>query len=394
METGPYSVGYQSTLEVDHSRREYPGQSGASSQLLPFRPLLFAVWYPAVHRTVAPMKYADYLELDEVPSQPELQSFVSRLKDYAHKISLNTISQYEEDSHVISQIREYLSQFMESSAKAARRAPPAPGKFPVIFYHAGAEGSFDENVILFEYLASHGYVVISSAFQFNTFSVQNNHYLEGTHEDDLQFLIHSAAQLPFVDIQKQAGIGHSAGAQFFLRFIGRHDSTLRSVVILDTTLEQRFSRWQRRHMKDLLAAVTKARSRFLHQLDQLFRPEISCMILSTKENHPDFSIYDQYLKNAERYEVSISGFRHNDYLSQGAMRSFVKSQQAEREQESVQIRKNYSNLCTLTRLFLNWSLQGDGEARNQLTRYAEARDRTDFSMRHRPSKKFTPKNSD
>jgi len=39
---------------------------------------------------------------------------------------------------------------------ATQNVAPAPGKFPVVIYHAGLGGTFDDNAVVYEYLASHG----------------------------------------------------------------------------------------------------------------------------------------------------------------------------------------------------------------------------------------------
>src|SRR5262249_30219062 len=43
-----------------------------------------------------------------------------------------------------------------------RRA--GPESFPLVIYHAGAGSSFEDNSVLCEFLASHGFVVLGSAF--------------------------------------------------------------------------------------------------------------------------------------------------------------------------------------------------------------------------------------
>ena len=40
-------------------------------------------------------------------------------------------------------------------------APPAEGRFPVVLYFGGLDAEINSNVILAEYLASHGYIIAS-----------------------------------------------------------------------------------------------------------------------------------------------------------------------------------------------------------------------------------------
>src|SRR5258708_8092522 len=79
-------------------------------------------------------------------------------------------------------------------------AAPAEGAFPVVLYHSGAGGSFEDNSVLFEYLASHGYVVVSRAFQpaFPKFIGNNMGGMERS-GPDLDFLAKQTRQWPHAD---------------------------------------------------------------------------------------------------------------------------------------------------------------------------------------------------
>ena len=48
---------------------------------------------------------------------------------------------------------------LSTNGAAARNAPPAPGKHPAVVYSLGHDMHSLENIVLWEYLASHGYVV-------------------------------------------------------------------------------------------------------------------------------------------------------------------------------------------------------------------------------------------
>src|SRR5207344_3442975 len=116
---------------------------------------------------------------------------------------------------------------------------PAPGKFPVVIYHPGLGGTFDDNAVAAEYLASHGYVVISSAYQAADSSILNINGDLSTSFDDLSYLLRHAATLPFADVSKVAAMGHSYGAQAVLGWRSRPNSPLDAVVFLDSTVEYR-----------------------------------------------------------------------------------------------------------------------------------------------------------
>jgi predicted dienelactone hydrolase len=60
--------------------------------------------------------------------------------------------------------RKNLDRLLAAPAYARRDAARAEGMFPVLLYSHGAGGTYEENSGMFEYLASYGYVVLSTAF--------------------------------------------------------------------------------------------------------------------------------------------------------------------------------------------------------------------------------------
>src|SRR5205823_5961260 len=111
------------------------------------------------------------------------------------------------------------------------------GRFPVIVYHAGLEGSYEDNSVLCELLASHGYVVLSSAYH-NADSTDTaiGWDLSTTFADN-GVVMRFAATLPFADLSRLAAVGHSFGAQASLAWHAEPNSPLDAVAALDTTVE-------------------------------------------------------------------------------------------------------------------------------------------------------------
>jgi len=54
------------------------------------------------------------------------------------------------------------NRLLATDTFAVKNAPAVAGRFPVVIYHPGVEGTAEDNSALFEYLASHGYVVVGS----------------------------------------------------------------------------------------------------------------------------------------------------------------------------------------------------------------------------------------
>lgn len=143
---GPHTVGFRTAFATDYSRR-YGAQTG--------RPIFVSSWYPArVLGDSSTLCYGDYLA---VTAETEAYAaFAERLTAYNREATI----QYglEQGASLLAQ-RELLPM------RAFRNAEPVAGSFPVVVYHPGLGGSYEENSILCEYLASFGYIVVSSTFQ-------------------------------------------------------------------------------------------------------------------------------------------------------------------------------------------------------------------------------------
>ena len=148
---GPHLVGFQSFISLDESRR-YDGKA---------RPILFDIWYPASDAETATLHYERYLQVPDVKIHPW---FRKRLQDFIRSVVIDDLFHKRERS-LNNDERSAFKRLLSTPTGAHLNAPPVPGPFPVVLYHSGAGGSFEDNSVLFEYLASHGYVVVSSAFE-------------------------------------------------------------------------------------------------------------------------------------------------------------------------------------------------------------------------------------
>ena len=103
-------------------------------------------------------------------------------------------------------------QLLATKTFAVKDAPTANGRFPVVIYHPGTSGTYEDNSVLFEYLASHGYIVLSSAYPDPDASgVLIGGDMAGSFAD-LDFLVTFARTLPSADADRLGVMGHSYGA--------------------------------------------------------------------------------------------------------------------------------------------------------------------------------------
>jgi hypothetical protein len=254
-----------------------------------------------------------------------------------------------------------------------RDAAAAEGPFPLVIYHAGAGSTFDDNSVLCEFLASHGYVVFGSAFQEpsgESFNVDGKH----TSARDMQFLIGYAKQLANVDWRHVGVIGHSAGAHATLMYRAQADCLADAVVSLDTTQDY-FSvaelRWE-----ELCRTVVKNRRNMTGPLLMVANP------------HAYFQLADS-LSLARRYYLTIKDLDHNNFVSQSSMMGELRHRlrfpttagagagppNAEEVKERTRltaVKAAYESLCIYLLHFLNAELKGDAAGKKFVaTRYRD-----------------------
>jgi hypothetical protein len=330
LNSGPHLVGFQSFISLDESRR-YGGKA---------RPILFDIWYPASETDSATMHYERYLQVPDVEIHPW---FRKRLQDFIRAVVIDDLFHKRERS-LNKDERSAFKMLLSTSTGAHLNAPPLPGPFPVVLYHSGAGGSFEENSILFEYLAGHGYVVVSSAFEspFPRFVANNMGGIERS-GPDLDFMAQKAREWSYANASKIAAIGHSAGAQNLLQWIGSPGCPARAAVSLDTTLEYP----KGYELNTYLRA----------QLTKLTPPHIPVLLFAQARLNPQFTAFDTYLKSAPRYEAQAAELAHDDFLTHGYLgRALTHQESAEK------IRRSYEEVCRTILAFLNASLGSDAHA--------------------------------
>ena len=235
LHSGPYAVGFKSLWRFDFSRTyntTFEDKTTYATGKAP-RPILINVWYPAKKaETAKAMLQRDYLRIKS--SDPQLRNLSERLAEFNRGVIVVEVMGKPE-KQLSDGERDAFEQFLSTPTAAVRDAQPEQGKFPLLVYHQGSESSLEDNSVLCEYLASHGYVVINSAYQDEQGTSLAIEGLKGWSAGDLEFLISYASQLPNVDWHRIAIVGHSIGAQRSMVFASRSASVVDAVVSLDTT---------------------------------------------------------------------------------------------------------------------------------------------------------------
>jgi pimeloyl-ACP methyl ester carboxylesterase len=329
---GPRPVGFRQQLLTDETRR-YGWQSRPERETRRSpRPVLLNVWYPAARSTGAPMTIADYLV---VPQNRAVEpTFAGRLSAHVRRVLLEeTIGTRAPQAAV--------EALLGRTTLARRAAPSAPGAFPLVLYHPGLGGGYEDNLVLAELLASHGYLVVSSAYQPDQrLDLRIDWDIERSLAD-LSFLLGVLRRDPSVDWSRLAVMGHSYGAQAALAFAMRN-GVIDAVVSLDSTIEY------------MPAKMTEEAS-FAHHFGDGERLRAASLLFSTETVRN--RAFLESLVWSDRVHLTIAGMDHNDFIAHGG--ALTRG-----------VLPGYATVCRAVLAFLDARLRGTTPATDPLAALA------------------------
>jgi pimeloyl-ACP methyl ester carboxylesterase len=214
--SGPFAVGLKVVDQYDRSRDFLPrvDDLGKPETGDNARPLQTLIWYPAKKTTTRHMSVADYLALQTTETS------------FAAPIILAGLDEW---------LIEGVLQPSETATWAVRGAPLESGHFPIVIYAPSFESLSWENLDLCEYLASFGYVVISSPGM--GVARESTHDVAGASAQarDISFLIGYAETLSDTDSSSIAVVGFSWGGLSNL-FAAARDKRITALVALDGSM--------------------------------------------------------------------------------------------------------------------------------------------------------------
>jgi pimeloyl-ACP methyl ester carboxylesterase len=346
---GPHAVGFRSKWELDHSRTyntTFGDKTRYAAGKAP-RPVLVNVWYPAERSGDArPMLHGGYFEI--ASDDPRLGKFAAELTDYARGVVRKEL--FDKSAAAMSEReRRLLERLWATPTACTRNARPLDRKGPLVIYHGGAGSSYEDNSVLCEFLASHGYVVVGSAFQ-DASGATLNIGGGGGSTRDLAFLIGYASRLPFADWGRVAVAGHSAGAQASLVYASRESTPVDAVVSLDTT-------------QDYYSLSDRGWKSFVPTVRESSR-NITMPVLFAANACAVFELADS-LAGSERDYLTFKDLGHNDYISQGIFKRTLASwPDAGKDTPRAAAapgspEASYEALCVYVLAFLDTRLRGD-----------------------------------
>lgn len=299
LKAGPYNIGFTCEWKLDYTRSW--GQSDMVKEKYsiqqPYgRPVRISIWYPAsATASSKKMKMKDYLNINTHSPAAEKAQNIITLKDIGdnHKGLKGLFSGDE---------KEY-ENFLNTASDAILNAPAIKSKkFPLLVYSLGQNNYTFENIILFEYLASSGFVVINvphlGVNPRKDYLLVDEPLSFETQIRDLEFALSESLKLPYVDGSKIGAFGMSFGTIYSLLLAGRN-SNIKALAGLDGTVMGGLEPYAYKYWQSPFYDSSNIKMPVL----QLFRSD-----------HNDKSVMNS-LDYSNRYLVQIDSLVHADFTS-------------------------------------------------------------------------------
>lgn len=288
VDRGRHAVGFRTIRDYDPSRSLVSVVDSSGTRRAVDRLIELRIWYPAAQSGES-MRYRGYRDVDPAdgPTGPLTDTLLLRIDGQLDRGAMN----YVRDPTA----RERL---LDLRTGAVRNAAPAAGPFPIILYSPGANDTSDENVVLWEYLASHGYVVaMVPSMGVSTINLSG---APGTLEmaaRDMEWALARMRQMPFVDATRVATMGFSFGGSAAM-VVAMRNTRVRAMVGLDPSFV--FSE----RLTMLRASPWWSPATF----------EVPVLILSQRRERDPAAVLDSLVR-APRFAIRVGGLAHGEFTS-------------------------------------------------------------------------------
>ena len=334
LKNGDYNVGFYHYTASD-STRTYKRIFNWNNQSIP-RQIPVSVWYPSNERSngFRKMVVLDYMEILKEEEEWEYLPNEQILNWFYYP---NTPAN-----------RKHL----EEQTSAFRKIQSADGKFPAIVYAPSYQASSIENFILCEYLASHGYIVISCASRGT-----ENRFLEGGTEKDLEtqtrdieYLINEVSRIPNIDFEQIATMGFSFGGLSNVLAQMRNEK-IKAIVSLDGSIRYQYTTLQ----KSPFANTNKVNVPFIHMAQKNIPEQVlKDDKIDAGLNHK-FEFYDS-LKYSKAYSLKFHNLTHSYFSTLGIL---FQQRDNRQDKTDLEIMESYRWVSVYTLNFLNAYLKND-----------------------------------
>ncbi len=333
LNNGNYSVGFQHYTVID-STRTYQIKNEFNNQFI-YRPIPISIWYPTKidDKNSKQLTVLDYLEI--LKEEEEWKNLPNEFLLDWFPYLWNT-----------PQNRAHLSERTNSFSNT----PTLEGKYPVIIYAPSYQASSIENFALFEYLASHGFIVISSPSRGT-----NTRWLEGgttkdmeTQSRDTEFLMKEILRYRNIDSNKIALMGFSFGG-ISTAITVMKNRNIKALVSLDGTERYNYSVLEKSSFFDL----KKIDIPYIHFAQKNIPQEVLTSDKIPAELNYKFQLYDS-LRYSNAYSYKFHNLTHSYFSSFGVL---FTSRDKRQDKNDDKIMASYRLLAEHTLQFLNATLK-------------------------------------
>jgi len=321
LDKGNYNVGFKVLSLYDSTRTINDGKS--------IRPVQISIWYPAqVLNNSQALSYKDYFLL----SAEELNFSISdslkdkSIEEYKNLLLENGINE------------SAFNKWFNTQMLAYKNAIPIKKKFPLIVVAQGNYQSAHHQAFLCEFLASYGYVVVTTPSQTRISGqmTDNSQAIESAEEQvkDMEFAIHSLRNFDNIDLNNIGLIGHSFGGRSIL-LLQMKNKNVKCLVSFDGGL-------------GLNTAIEDIMKSPEFDIDKMNVPLLHIYEDDEQFIQPDFSLIDSFSKS-KRFLIKINDMHHFYFTSFG----FVSGTTEGFFPSSEKLTNKYELICNFTRDFLN-----------------------------------------
>jgi hypothetical protein len=321
LDKGKYDVGFKVLTLFDSTRTINNSES--------YRPIQISIWYPAeVSQNSIGLKYRDYFLLSAVEI------------DFNGSDSLKekSIEEYEDLLLQNSVGENAFEEWFNTQMLAKKNAIPVEKKFPLIVVAQGNYQSAHHQSFLCEFLASCGYVVITTPSQTRISGqmTENSQAVESADEQvrDMEFAIQALQKFDNIDFNNIALIGHSFGGRSIL-LLQMISKNVKCLVSLDGGL-------------GLNTGIEDIKKSPEFNSEKMNVPLLHIYEDAEEFIKPDFTLIDSF-KHSKIFLVKIDDMHHFYFSSIG----FVSGTINGFSPASENLTEKYKLICDLTRDFLN-----------------------------------------
>lgn len=330
---GTYKVGFKVFSLFDFTRAIESPEG--------YRPVQVSLWYPANASDAASMIYKDYFLLSAAETNFQIPE---ALKDSA-------LINYKKLLFERGITEKTVDEWFNTKMLAVKNAKPVKGNFPLVVVAQGNFHSAHHQAFLCEFLASNGYVVVTTPSQTRITGqlTDATQAVESANDQvrDMEFAIRSLRNLNFIDFNSIALLGHSFGGRS-IQLLQMKNKNVKCLVSLDGGV-------------GLNTAVSDIKKSPYFNPKKMNVPLLHFYEDTEQFLKPDSTLINSFT-NSKRFLVKINDMHHFYFSSLGLVSGIIDGFHP----LSKNLAEKYKIICDFTKDFLNSVFSDDDTGMNKL----------------------------